>query len=293
MIKSFRTHIVLMLFILSGFNFIHARTILNKVASADTVFFEDFTGEKLDLSKWSVRITGWTVNNEQQAYIDSSSTIYVVKGENAEGAGNGALVLEALYCPGYKTPEGKTFDFVSGRIDTRGKVEFSYGRASARMKLPEGSGLWPAFWLLGTGRWPETGEIDIMENVGEKDWTSVALHGPGYSGETPLVNKVFLPSDQDITKWHIYSVDWTNDGFIFSVDDKVIYRATRPMIEHYGKWAYDNPKYVILNLALGGAYPVKTNGVNAPYNGIPESTVDLIRNNKARVLVDWVCITRN
>lgn len=293
MLKLFRILKIASFFVLTALQFVSAETLLNNTALTDTVFFEDFSAEKLDLSRWNVRVTGWTVNNEQQAYVDSSSTIYIVKGKSAEGADDGALVLEAHYRPEYKTPEGKSFDFISGRIDTRSKVEFSYGRASARMKLPEGSGLWPAFWLLGTGKWPDTGEIDIMENVGEADWTSVALHGPGYSGETPLVNKIFFPPDQDITKWHVYSVDWTKDGFIFSVDNTVIYRATRPMIEHYGKWAYDNPKYIILNLALGGAYPVKTNGVKSPYNGIPESTVNLIKNNKARVLVDWVCVTRN
>ena len=100
----------------------------------------------------------------------------------AEGAENGALVLQARYKPGFVTFDKKKFDFVSGRIDTRGKFEFANGTASARMKLPAGSGFWPAFWALGNGKWPDTGEIDIMENVGEMDWTSVALHGPKYSG---------------------------------------------------------------------------------------------------------------
>lgn len=258
----------------------------------DTLFFDNFSGNSLDRSRWNVIVTGWTVNNEQQAYTDSPSTIRIAHGSEAEGASDGALVLEPHYRPGFTTAEGKKFDFISGRIDTKGKVEFTYGRAEARMKLPKGTGLWPAFWLLGTGRWPETGEIDIMENVGEADWTSVALHGPGYSGETPLVNKVYFPSQNDAASWHVYSVDWSSAGFIFMVDGVIMYRATRPMIENYGRWAYDNSKYIILNLALGGAYPVKTNGVKKPYPGIPDSTVQLIRNNKTRVLVDWVCITR-
>jgi beta-glucanase (GH16 family) len=132
-----------------------------------------------------------------------------------------------------------------------------------------------------------------MENVGEPDWTSVALHGPGYSGETPLVNKVYFPPPKDATAWHVYAVDWTPRGFVFKVDGAVVYRATRPMVEHYGRWAYDNPKYLILNLALGGAYPVKTNRVTKPYPGIPEATVDQIKANKVRVLVDWVRVTKN
>ena len=169
---------------------------------------------------------------------------------------------------------------------------FTYGTAAARMKLPEGSGYWPAFWALGGGNWPETGEIDIMEYVGEKDWIGVALHGPGYSGETPLVNKYFFPEGQDVTDWHVYSVDWTSEGFDFRVDGRLVYRVSKPMVEHYGEWAFDNPKFIILNFALGGAYPYKTNGVEEPYNGLPASTVDLIKEGKAEVLVDWVLITQ-
>jgi beta-glucanase (GH16 family) len=262
------------------------------ISGTDTLFFDDFSGPSLDRSKWNVIITGWNVNNEQQAYVDSSETIYTVRGPDAAGASNGALVLHPRFRPGFVTPEGKRFDFISGRIDTRGKVEFTHGTISARMKLPAGSGFWPAFWLLGNGRWPDSGEIDIMESVGESDWTSVALHGPGYSGETPLVNKVFSSPDKDASSWHIYSVDWTQQGIVFRVDGTIIYRATRTMVEHYGRWAFDNPKYIILNFALGGAYPFKTNGVKIPYSGIPESTVELIKADKARVLVDWVLVTR-
>jgi beta-glucanase (GH16 family) len=262
-------------------------------SKSTVVFFDDFSGSSLDRSKWNVIITGFTVNDEQQAYVDSSATIYIVKGEKTEGAKNGVLVIESVYSPGFVTPEGKKFDFISGRIDTRSKVEFTYGSASARIKMAEGSGLWPAFWALGNGKWPDCGEIDIMEYVGEADWTSVALHGPGYSGETPLVNKIFFKKNFDATKWHIYSVDWTKDGFWFKVDGELVYRATRPMVEHYGKWAYDNPKFLIVNLALGGAYPVKTNGIKQPYNGIPESTVQLIKDKKAKFMIDWVKITKN
>jgi beta-glucanase (GH16 family) len=255
------------------------------------VFFDDFSGASLDRSKWNVIVTGFTVNNEQQAYVDSTLTIYTVKGEKSMGAANGALVIEPIYSPGFTTKEGKKFDFISGRIDTKSKVEFTYGTASARIRMAEGSGLWPAFWALGNGDWPDTGEIDIMEYVGDADWTSVALHGPGYSGETPLVNKKFFRKDFDATKWHIYTVEWDKNQLVFKVDDEVVYRATRPMIENYGRWAFDNPKYLIVNLALGGAYPAKTNGVKAPYNGIPESTVDLIKQKNAKYLVDWVRIT--
>ncbi|WP_423149510.1 glycoside hydrolase family 16 protein [Rubrolithibacter danxiaensis] len=263
-----------------------------KSSGEKVVFFDDFSGNSLDRSKWNVIVTGFHVNNEQQAYVDSLATIYFVKGAEAAGAKNGALVIEPKYTPGFKTFDGQKFDFISGRINTRNKVEFTYGTAAARMKLPAGSGFWPAFWLLGGGNWPETGEIDIMENVGEADWAGAALHGPGYFGETPLVNKVFFKPGKDVTQWHVYSVDWTKDALLFKVDGELFYRVTRPMVENYGKWAFDNPKYIIVNLALGGAYPYKTNGIKTPYNGIPESTLELIKSGKAKVLVDWVKVTQ-
>lgn len=257
----------------------------------DTLFFEDFSGSSLDREKWNVQGPDFWVNNEQQIYIDSSATIFTVKGDRAQGVED-ALILKAIYSPNYINYRGNNFDFISGRINTQDKVMFTYGTAAARMKLPEGSGYWPAFWALGGGDWPETGEIDIMEYVGETDWIGVALHGPNYSGETPLVNKYFFPEGEDVTGWHVYSVDWTPEGFDFKVDGRLIYRVTKPMVEHYGKWAFDNPKYLILNLAVGGAYPYKTNGVEEPYNGLPASTVDLIKAGKGEVLIDWVLITQ-
>lgn len=262
-----------------------------KSTTDSVVFFDDFSTKSLDRSKWNVVVTGFHVNNEQQAYVDSSIVIYTVDGKNAEGAKNGALVLQPRYSPGFVTYDGKKFDFLSGRIDTRGKVEFDHGTFEARIKLPAGSGLWPAFWLLGGGKWPETGEIDIMEYVGEKDWISAALHGPGYSGETPLVNKLFFEKT-DATQWHVYTVDWTTDSLLFKVDGQLYYRTTRPMIEHYGKWSYDNNKYIILNFALGGAYPVKINGVKQPYNGMTPESIQSVKEGKSKMLVDWVRVTQ-
>ena len=257
----------------------------------DTLFFDDFSGSSLDRDKWNIVGTDFWVNNEQQIYVDSTATIFTVEGSEAKGAEN-ALILKAHYSPDFITYRGNEFDFISGRINTRDKVMFTYGTAAARMKLPKGSGYWPAFWALGGGDWPDTGEIDIMEYVGETDWIGVALHGPGYSGETPLVNKYFFPEGEDVTDWHVYSVDWTPEGLEFKVDGRLIYRVTKPMVEHYGKWSFDNPKYLILNLALGGAYPYKTNGIEEPYSGIPTSTVELIKEGKAEVLIDWVLIKK-
>jgi beta-glucanase (GH16 family) len=269
---------------------VHTRA--DQVPKPESIFFDDFSGPDLDRSKWGVVITGRTVNNEQQAYVDSKETIDIVHGEQAAGADNGALVIHPRFRQGFTTPEGRAFDFTSGRLESRGKVEFTYGTVSARIKLTAGAGLWPAFWTLGTGRWPDTGEMDIMENVGDASWTNVALHGPGYSGATPLTKRRPFPAGTDITGWHVYSMDWTTDGFVFKVDDDVFYQVTRAMVEQYGRWAYDNPKYLILNFALGGGYPRSVNHADAPYAGLPGATVELIKADKATMLVDWVRVVK-
>jgi beta-glucanase (GH16 family) len=255
------------------------------------IFFDDFSTGQLDRSKWNVIVTGRTVNNEQQAYVDSPDTITVGSGPETAGAENGALIIRARRRPGFKTPEGRAFDFISGRLESRSKFEFTYGAVAARIKLTSGAGLWPAFWALGAGRWPDTGEIDIMENVGDPTWTNFALHGPGYSGNTPLVSRQHFARGGDITGWHVYSVDWTSDALVFKVDDAEEYRVTRAMVEQHGRWAYDNPKFLILNLALGGQYPQAVNKVAAPYVGVPQSTVDLVDADKAVMIVDWVRVT--
>ena len=250
------------------------------------VFADEFDGPALDRSKWNVVGMDFWVNNEQQAYVDSPETIQFAA--DVEGADGGALVLRPLYRPGVDTRTDRKADFISGRIHSSGRAEFTYGRVEARIKMPDAEGVWPAFWMLGNGKWPDTGEIDIMEYVGEKDWTGVALHGPGYSGETPLVNKFFFDKGTDATDWHVYAIEWTTDAVLFEIDGRLTYRATRPMVENYGEWRFDNDKHLILNFALGGAYPYKTSGIAAPYSGLPEATVEKIKAGAVAMYVDWV-----
>jgi beta-glucanase (GH16 family) len=255
-------------------------------SSGELVFFDDFTSEKLDRTKWNVDVTGKVFNNEQQAYIDSSETVYL---KNKLDEAKGVLVIKPGFVKGYVTPQGDTFDFVSGRINTRGNFEFTYGSISARIKLPEGEGLWPAFWTVGSQRaWPISGELDIMESVGESDWISAAVHGPNYSGEAALVNKRFFNPPEKASQWHIYGMDWTPNCLHFKVDGELIYRVNRPMVEFFGPWVLDGGHHIIINLALGGRYPFKTNGIKKPYYGMSEATVHAIKSNEIEMLVDWV-----
>ncbi|WP_284126181.1 glycoside hydrolase family 16 protein [Parerythrobacter aestuarii] len=253
----------------------------------ELIFFDGFDNGELDREKWIVVGTDFWVNREEQAYLDDPETI--VFRDGVEGAEGGVLELRPVYRPGVDPHEDREADFVSGRLESKGKFETTYGRAEARIRLPDAEGFWPAFWMLGNGKWPDTGEIDIMEYIGEKDWTAVALHGPGYSGDnTPFVDRFYFPQGEDATGWHVYAVEWTPDMIQFEIDGRVTYRATRKMVEHLSDWAFDNPKYLILNSAIGGAYPVKNNRVEEPYYGLPQATAELIKRGEVAMEVDWV-----
>ena len=257
-----------------------------QMSDRELLFADEFNAPELDRSKWNVVGMDFWVNDELQAYLDSPDTISIAP--DVEGADGGALVLRPVYRPGVDSREDRNADFISGRVNTRDKFEFTHGRIEARIKLPDAEGVWPAFWLLGNGQWPQTGEIDIMEYVGETDWTGVALHGPGYSGETPIVNKYFFPDGQDATDWHTYAVEWTSDAVLFEVDGRLTYRATKEMVGYYGEWRFDTPKFAILNFAVGGIYPAKTNGIKQPYYGLPAETAEQIKQGGVAMEVDWV-----
>ena len=255
------------------------------------VFAEEFNTGTLDRAVWNVEGPAFWVNNELQAYVDEPE---VISFGTPAGADGGALILKPVYRPGYVTPTGRVADFVSGRINTSGNVEMTYGRAAARIRMPAATGVWPAFWMLGYGQWPDAGEIDIMEYVGDPSWTAAAIHGPGYSGETPFVKRqnfpAGTPAGPDVTGWHEYAVERTEDAVVFFIDDREFYRVTRTDVAQYGAWRFDRPQYVILNFALGGVYPQKVNGITAPYYGMPQSTADRVANGEIQMEVDWVRI---
>nr|WP_137677790.1 glycoside hydrolase family 16 protein [Parerythrobacter lutipelagi] len=258
----------------------------SETAERQLVFSDEFDGSKLDRSKWNVEGMEFWVNNEQQAYTDSPETISFAS--DVEGAEGGVLILKPVFKPGADTLADRGADFVSGRIDSRGKFDFTHGRAEARIRMPDNVGAWPAFWLLGNGKWPDTGEIDIMEYVGDKSWTAVAVHGPGYSGETPIVKRQSFPDGEDATGWHVYGVEWTDETMVFDVDGRAFYTVTRAEIEKHGEWRFDTPKHLILNFAVGGIYPYKVFKIEDPYYGLPQETADAIKRGEVQMEVDWV-----
>jgi beta-glucanase (GH16 family) len=276
-------HILLLLAAATGLTVTLSFVPRPQAGTGKVIFFDDFTSGHLDRTKWNVEITGSHYNDELQAYVDSAGTLYEK---------DGSLVFQPGYSPGFVTKDGQHFDFISARINTREKFDFLYGRAEARIRIDSGAGLWPAWWMLGYGEWPACGESDIMEFVGEQDWASAAVHGPHYSGETPFVNRYYFGNGHDVGQWHTYAVNWTADSLLFSYDGNTIFRVTRAMATHYGPWAFDKKEFLILNFALGGAYPAKVNGLTKPYYGLAESTLDRIKQSKVKMYVDWVKVTQ-
>ena len=185
---------------------------------------------------------GWG-NNELQYYTDRPENIVVQ---------NGILIFTARE----ESFEGS--NYTSARILTKGKFERKYGRFEARIRLPNGKGLWPAFWMLGadidTNPWPACGEIDIMENAGSKPTIiSGAVHGPGYFGGSPILKEYDLENDRVDTGFHIYGIEWGPEYINYYVDD-VLYNQITPD-DVTGEWVFDNgPFYILMNVAVGGLF---------------------------------------
>lgn len=189
-----------------------------------------------------IGLPGWG-NNELQYYTDRPENIVVE---------DGMLKIKALQ----EDSEGS--GYTSARILTKGKFQQKYGRFEARIKLPWGQGLWPAFWMLGDDNdgaeiWPNIGEIDIMENRGqEPTLINGSVHGPGYSGAGAVTKAYELENDRFDTGFHVFGVEWDENYINYYVDD-VLYNQIRKS-DVPGEWVFDDEFYIILNVAVGGNY---------------------------------------
>ena len=220
--------------------------------------FDGVSGSAVDPSKWNYDLgdgctsgnCGWG-NNEKEYYTNSP--------DNVSLNGQGQLAIVARPAPAGLTCYYGPCKYTSAKITTRGKMGAAPGRVEARIKLSSGQGLWPAFWMLGTGypgvKWPECGELDIMENKGSAASTSSsAIHGPGYSGNTPFAHGNVLSQGTLSSDYHTYAVEWDKDHAQFSVDGFVHYNVTRGEILAFGPSILDQGFFVILNLAVGGNF---------------------------------------
>lgn len=210
------------------------------------VWHDEFDGIALDTTKW-VRETGGTGwgNGELEFYTD--------RVENARVA-NGYLVIEAR-----REPFGNRA-YTSARLKTQGFGAWQFGRIEARIQIPRGQGLWPAFWMLGDNiaqvGWPGCGEIDIMESIGkEPARVHGTVHGPGYSGANGITGFYDLPAGAIADTFHVFAVEW-QPGTIQWYVDSTLYRTVNARdVPGAGTWVFDHPFFIILNVAVGGYWP--------------------------------------
>lgn len=217
-----------------------AGAIEGATAFSTLVWSDEFEGTAVNTSNWNYDIGGggWG-NNEKQYYQAANATV-----------ANGNLVITA------KKQRVKANNYTSARLKTQGKREFTYGKIEARIKLPIGQGLWPAFWMLGaninTVSWPKCGEIDVMEHINTENTTYGTLHwdNNGYASYGGSTNTT--PAD-----YHVYAVEWDAAAIRWYVDG-VKFHEANILNSINGTEEFHRPQFILLNVAVGGNWPGQT-----------------------------------
>jgi len=219
------------------------------------VWSDEFTGTNgpaVDTTKWGFDIggKGWG-NNELQTYTDRTTNAFVR---------NGLLNIKVLR-EKFTGPDNISREYTSARLLTENKFTQRYGRFEARIKVPYGQGIWPAFWMLGdnirTAGWPQCGEIDIMEYIGREPFKVFGtLHGPGYSGANGLSTTRTLTNGKKVSDdFHTFAIEWEPNVIRFYID-RMLYKTRTPAELPAGaSWVFDRPFFLILNVAVGGNFP--------------------------------------
>ena len=226
--------------------------------------FEGPAGQLPDTTVWNFDVgTGWG-NNQLEYDTDRAENVYL------DGFGHLAITARE------ESYEGA--DYTSGRIHTFGNFDRRYGRFEARIKLPVGQGIWPAFWMLGSDfyriGWPDCGEIDIMEYRGQEPNVLIgSLHGPGYSGGSAISRRLELDGPGLNEGYHVYSIEWGPERIRWMLDGATYHTVTPSDIPAGSSWVFDHPFYIILNVAVGGNFV-----------GSPDATTEFPQT----MLVDWV-----
>lgn len=198
-----------------------------------------------DASIWGYDIgtgvNGWG-NQELQYYTSRPENVTVE---------NGVLLITA------QQEAFENSQYTSARLLTKDLFEQQYGRFEARIRLPYGQGIWPAFWMLGAdideNPWPGAGEIDIMEYRGQNPTVLIgSVHGPGYSGGQAISKEYVLENDRFDTGFHVFGIEWGPEYINYYVDD-VLYNQITPE-DVTGTWVFNKPFYILMNLAVGGTF---------------------------------------
>ena len=230
--------------------------------------FDGDAGAPPDPRNWQLETGGGGWGNQELQYYTGGT-------ENAslDGAGHLAIVVRQPDPVARKDRYGG-YAYTSARLISKGRVALRYGLVEARIQIPDGRGIWPAFWMLGQdideAGWPQCGEVDIMEILGhEPAVLHATVHGPGYSGAKGIGTPYTLPAGE----FHVYGVNWEAESLEFTVDGKVYRKITPADLPAGTKWVYDHPMFLLLNLAVGGNWP-----------GPPTDATEFPR----RLTVDWV-----
>jgi beta-glucanase (GH16 family) len=230
--------------------------------------FDGPAGQSPDATRWAfdvgTGVGGW--GNLQLEYDTA-------RPENASLDGQGHLVITS------RKEAYQGSQYTSARMKTKGILAQKYGRFEARMKLPRGQGLWPAFWLLGadvdTNTWPACGEIDIMEYRGQEPRrVTGTVHGPGYFGKNAVTGNRDLPGPAGFdADFHVFAVEWSPDWIAWELDGAIWQVVVPAGLPAGGTWVFDHPFFVLLNVAVGGYY------VGVPDDSVfPQTTVvDYVR----------------
>ncbi len=209
----------------------------------ELVWQDEFDGEAVNRQNWAFDLGGgggWG-NRERQWYTDRPENVRLE---------DGVLIIEA------REEEFLRGDYTSGRIKTERLHTWTYGRFEARIQIPTGQGIWPAFWLLGAegGTWPNNGEIDIMENIGREPYAvHGTVHGPGYSGGQGVGRPFIKTTAPYAANFHVYAVEWEPERIRWLVDERETFVITPTDVP--GRWVFDHPFHIILNVAVGGNWP--------------------------------------
>ena len=207
------------------------------------VWSDEFNYKGLpDSTKWDYNVGGHGWGNHEKEYYTKA------RKENAD-VRDGKLIIEA------RKERYNGSDYTSARLVTKGKAEWRYGKIEVKAKLPKGLGTWPAIWMLGTTtplKWPDDGEIDIMEHVGfNQGFIHGSIHCRKYyhSIGTQKTDTIFVKDCSE--KFHVYSMEWSADSVKVAIDGNVYFRFAN---EHsgYAAWPFDNKMYLLLNVAVGG-----------------------------------------
>ncbi|RMG87141.1 MAG: glycosyl hydrolase family protein [Chloroflexi bacterium] len=221
----------------------------------ELVWADEFDAEAntpIDPASWTCEIGGhgWG-NNELEFYTSNLSNV------SHDGVGNLVITAREAAGEGYNCWYGQCA-YTSARCITRDKVEFTYGRVEGRIKIPRGQGIWPAFWMLGANfpevGWPNSGEIDIMENIGSEPRTvHGTVHGPGYSGAGGIGHGLELAADL-ADDYHVYAIDWDPNVIRWYIDGQ-LYGTVSVNDLGSREWVFDHDFFLLINVAVGGAWP--------------------------------------